>query len=59
MNEKKKKIRVIATMSYEGEFTETPTYSREKIAVECVKLMAEYNNFKIYENTIRVEEVEE
>ena len=54
-----KKIRVIATISYEGEFTDTSKYPRKEMAVKCVKTLAEYNNFKVYDNTIRVEEVEE
>ena len=59
MNEKNKKIRVIATISYEGDFIKTKKHSREEIAVECVKMLANLNNFKVYDNTIRVEEVEE
>ena len=59
MNKKNKKIRVIATISYEGDFIKTAKHSREEIAVECLKILAHFNNFKVYDNSIRVEEVEE
>lgn len=59
MNERKK-MRVIATISYENDFIETSKHSREEIAIECLKILLAHNDdFKIYENTIRVEEVEE
>ena len=59
MNERKK-MRVIATISYEGDFIETSKHPRKEIAVECFKMLLAHNDdLKIYENTIRVEEVEE